>query len=178
MRAFFVAAAARPSVSRHAGVHPTRRARRAPLRRKGSARHMMAYAGLLVAAAARPSVSRHAGVHPTDALGARRYEEGDCRKARFHCVSSRRRPGSSGGNVGASDRRAWLACASLCATGIAAIERAASISLRWGRRRRGGLLLPRRLRSLRRGRACWDRCHRRCLRGGGNCVELRWLRGR
>jgi len=32
---------------------------------------------LFVALAARPSASWHVGVRPTDALGARRYEEGD-----------------------------------------------------------------------------------------------------
>jgi len=93
-------------VSRHVSIRPTdalgaRRyeegahERRAPPWRK---------ACLFVAAASSPSegpsASRHAGIHPTDALGARRYEEGVCRTTRFQSRSSRRRPGSRGGNAG------------------------------------------------------------------------------
>jgi len=41
-----------------------------------------------VAAAARPSARGNLSVHPTDALGARRYEEGDAKLRRGVCAPS------------------------------------------------------------------------------------------
>jgi len=73
----FVAAAARPSASRNAGIHPTDAlgARRYEEWEMAAMRCCGGRAALFVAAAARPLASRNAGIHPTDALGARRYEE-------------------------------------------------------------------------------------------------------
>jgi len=91
--ALFVAAASSPSegpsASWHAGVRPTDAlgARRYEEGDVAASRHGGGRPALFVAAASSPSegpsegpsASWHAGVHPTDALGARRYEEGDSR---------------------------------------------------------------------------------------------------